>query len=59
MVLERFEEEVAASLIKKRIVLDTSSATVEQTFAEFVEKFEPLLGNADLLRREQQWAAKI
>ena len=83
LVLERFEEEVAASLIQKRITLDTSHASVEETFAEFVrptlsrlpkasragadqmccsqvEKFEPLLGNADLLRREQQrGAAKL
>ena len=26
---------------------------------EFVEKFEPLLGNADLLRREHHRAAKL
>ena len=53
-VLERFAEEVEASLIQKRIVLDTSSATVEETMAEFVEKYEPLFSNADLLRRRQR-----
>ena len=36
LVLERFEEEVAASLIQKRIILDTSHASVDETFAEFV-----------------------
>ena len=35
-MLERFEEEVAASLIQKRITLDTSHASVEETFDEFV-----------------------
>ena len=53
-VLERFEEEVEASLIQKRIVLDTSSCTVEETIAEFVEKYEPFFSNADLLRRRQR-----
>ena len=53
-VLERFEEEVEASLIQKRIVLDTSSATVEETMAEFVEKYEPFFSDADLLRRRQR-----
>ena len=53
LVLERFEEEVAASLIQKRIVLDTSTASVAETFAEFVEKYEPFFSDADLLRRRQ------
>jgi len=38
-VLERFEEEVCKSLIRRRITLDTSTATVEETMAEFVEKW--------------------
>lgn len=50
-VLARFEEEVEASLIQKRIVLDTSACTVAETLAEFVENYEPFLSNADLLRR--------
>ncbi len=53
-VLERFEEEVEASLIQKRIVLDTSSSTVTETMAEFVENYEPFFSNADLLRRRQR-----
>jgi hypothetical protein len=49
-VLARFEEEFEASLIQKRIVLDTSSSTVEETLAEFVERYQPFFSNADLLR---------
>lgn len=55
-VLQRFEDEVAASLVQKRIVLDTSSATVEETLAEFVAANEPFLTNADLLRMRQDKA---
>lgn len=50
LVLARFEEEVEASLIQKRIVLDTSSSTVEETLAEFVEHYQPFFSSADLLR---------
>ena len=53
LVLERFEEEVANSLIQKRIVLDTSTASVAETLAEFVEKYEPFFSDADLLRRRR------
>jgi hypothetical protein len=57
LVLARFEEEVQASLIQKRIVLDTTDVTPEQTFAEFKAKYEPFLSNADLLRRLQTGGA--
>ena len=53
-VLQRFEEEFEASLIQKRIVLDTTTATAEETLAEFVEKYEPFHTNADLLRLRQR-----
>ena len=53
-VLSRFEDEVEASLLQKRMVLDTSTSTVEETLAEFVEKYEPFFSNADLLRRRRQ-----
>ena len=56
-VLQRFEEEFEASLIQKRIVLDTTTATVEETLAEFVEKYEPFHTNADLLRLRQHSTA--
>ena len=52
LVLQRFEEEVEASLIQKRIVLDTTDKTVDETMREFVEKYEPFVSNADLLRRK-------
>ena len=51
-VLARFEEEFEASLIRRRIVLDTSTATVEQTLTEFLERHEPFLGREDRLRME-------
>jgi len=49
-VLKRFEEEVCKSLIGRRITLDTSTATVEETLAEFVEKMEAHLTQNDCLR---------
>ena len=49
-VLDRFEEEVAASLIQKRISLDTSTATVAETLQQFVAAYEPYQSNADRLR---------
>ena len=56
-VLQRFEEEFEASLIQKRIVLDTTNVTVEDTLAEFVEKYEPFHTDADLLRLRQNSTA--
>ncbi len=49
-VLGRFDEEFKASLIRHKITLDTSTATVEETLDEFVTKIEPLLTEADRLR---------
>ena len=49
-VLARFEEEFEASLIKNKLVLDTTSATVEETLAEFVTGVTPLLSDADRAR---------
>lgn len=46
-VLERFEEEFAASLIQRRFVLDTTAATEEETMAEFVARYEPFHTDAD------------
>ena len=56
-VLERFEEEFEESLIRRTFELDTTSATVEETLAEFVAKIEPHLSDADRLRTlvHQQW----
>ncbi len=55
-VLRRFEEEVAASLVQKRIVLDTTAATEAETLDEFVAAYEPFLTNEDLLRIRQRQA---
>ena len=55
-VLRRFEEEVAASLVQKRIVLDTTAATVAETLDQFVAAYEPFLTNEDLLRMRQRQA---
>ena len=57
-VLERFEEEFNASLIERRLVLDTTTATVEETLAEFVENYEPFHTEADRERMRQHRAAK-
>ncbi len=46
-VLKRFEEEFEASLIENKIVLDTTSATEEETLAEFVEKHDPFMTDGD------------
>ena len=52
-VLARFKEEFEASLIRNKLVLDTSSAIVEETLAEFVEKVTPMLSDADRERMAQ------
>ena len=50
-VLGRFEEEHGKSLIRrKRITLDTSESTVEETVAEFAEKIERDLSEHDVRR---------
>jgi hypothetical protein len=55
-VLERFEEEFQNSLIQKRFALDTSSATIDETMAEFVRKTVPLLSTEDRHQIEQHRA---
>ena len=52
-LLGRFEEEFKRSRIGalgRKIVLDTSDSTVEDTLAEFVRKIEPVLSDEDRLR---------
>ena len=46
-VLERFQEEYDKSLIQSKFSIDTSTATVEESLAEFVENIDPLLSDAD------------
>jgi hypothetical protein len=52
-VLNRFREEYELSTIPNRLTLDTTSATVEETLAESVEKIEPFLSSDDIARRER------
>ena len=49
-VLQRFEEEFGATLIRKKITLDTSETTPEQTMEEFVAKYMPLMSERDRTR---------
>ena len=49
-VLQRFEEEFSRSLLRRKLELDTSTATVQETLAEFEEKTMPYLCDADRLR---------
>lgn len=55
-VLNRFEEEFEASTIENKIVLDTTSATEDETLAEFVEKHEPFMtqGDKERIRKHQE-----
>ena len=49
-VLQRFEEEYRGSLLERKLTLDTSTATVEETVAEFAAQVLPHLTEADLMR---------
>ena len=49
-VLDRFEDQFKTSLFSKKITLDTSAVTVDDTMAEFVEKIEPHLSEVDRSR---------
>ena len=46
-VLERFEEEYDAAILRRRFTLDTSEQTVEETLQEFVRQIEGHLSPAD------------
>ncbi len=51
-VLGRFQEEYEWSLIQNKFILDTTSASVEETFSEFLEKHDPYTTEADRLRMQ-------
>ena len=55
-VLDRFQEEFDNSLIRQRFALDTTSATVEESLQEFVEKVDPYITQQDRLRMERHQA---
>ena len=46
----RFEEEFRASLFSRKFVLDTSSATLDETMVEFAEAIQPHLSEVDRSR---------
>lgn len=47
LVLQRFEEEFEASLIKNKMIIDTTEATLEETMNEFLTKMEPFFTESD------------
>ena len=53
-VLSLFEEGYAGSLITNKFELDTTSATVGESLAEFIEKMAPYLTDTDRRRRDHQ-----
>ena len=55
-VLQRFQEEYDKSRIPNKFTLDTSTATVEETVADYAEKIEPYLSESDRLKREMHKA---
>ena len=46
-VLDRFQEEYEASLIKRKFTLDTTDSTPEETLKQFVDRIQPHLSEAD------------
>ena len=49
-VLSRYEEAVASSTLRRKITLDTSNGSVEETIADFAGKIERHLSEADRSR---------
>ena len=47
-VLQKFEEAHQNSSIRNKITLDTSTATVDETVADFAEKIRPYLSESEL-----------
>ena len=48
--LDRFDAEFRKSLIRKKITIDNTNSTVEETLGEFVSQVKPHLSQADHLR---------
>ena len=46
-LLKRFEEEFENSLLPKKFILDTTNTTPDQTFNEFMTKYEPFVTQDD------------
>ena len=49
-VLARFDEEFEKSLIPRKIEIDTTDATVEESLSEFVRQIKPFITNDDYTR---------
>ena len=49
-VLERFEERFSASAVRRKFTLDTTSATVDETLAEFDAQIREHLTDSDRQR---------
>lgn len=49
-VLQRFDEEFARSLIRYKLVIDTTTKTPNQTFAKFLTEVQPHLRQEDQMR---------
>ena len=49
-ILERFEEEYEDSLLKHKVIVDTSDSSVEESLAEMIKKITPLLSVKDRQR---------
>jgi hypothetical protein len=49
-VLERFAEEASDSLLRRKIVLDTSVASPQETLTQLMGKIEPFLSQQDRVR---------
>jgi hypothetical protein len=50
LINERFAEEFSLSLLRRRIAIDTSESTPEETMKTFLKKVEPHLTQSDRLR---------
>ena len=54
VALRLFSDGVAASRIPRKLTIDTTDRTVQQSVAEFARAVEPLLTDTDLRRLAQQ-----
>ena len=50
LVIQRFEEEYERSLIKNKFTVDTGTKTPSESLAEFVDKYEPYITDADRIK---------
>ncbi len=49
-IMKRFEDEVARSAIRRKVALDTSEASVDESVAEFSKLMEPYFSDDDRMR---------